>query len=57
MKKVNLSKFARNVGFMLKKHSPEILIGMGIAGMVTTIVIEPFPKKWTEDEEKKRNES
>ena len=39
MKKVNLSKFARNVGFMLKKHSPEILIGMGIAGMVTTIVM------------------
>ena len=39
MKKLNLSKFTKNVGFMLKKHSPEILIGMGIAGMVTTVVM------------------
>lgn len=34
-----LSKFTKNVKLSLSKHSPEILIGLGIAGMVTTTVL------------------
>lgn len=39
MSKSALSKFARDVRLSLSKHSPEILMGMGIAGMITTTVI------------------
>jgi len=39
MNNKGLSKFARDVRLTLSKHSPEILIGMGIAGMVTTTVL------------------
>lgn len=34
-----LSEVTKNVRTALKKHSPEILIGVGIAGMVTTTVM------------------
>lgn len=34
-----LSKFARDVRTSLSKRSPEILMGIGIAGMITTTVI------------------
>lgn len=34
-----LSKFARDMRLSLSKHSPEILMGMGIAGMITTTVL------------------
>lgn len=39
MSKVNLSKIVKGVKFTLSKHSPEILTGIGIAGMITTTVM------------------
>lgn len=39
MNKNALSTFARNVQVSLSKRSPEILMGLGIAGMVTTTVL------------------
>lgn len=39
MNKQALSKFARDVQTSLSKHSPEILMGLGIAGMITTTVL------------------
>lgn len=39
MNKHALSKLTRDIRLSLSKHSPEILIGFGIAGMVTTTVL------------------
>lgn len=39
MSKLNLSKLIKNTRFVLSKHSPEILTGLGIAGMITTTVL------------------
>ena len=39
MGKQLLSNFVRGAQASLKKRSPEILIGMGIAGMVTTTIL------------------
>lgn len=39
MAKPNITKFAKNVRTSLVKHSPEILTGIGIAGMITTTVL------------------
>ena len=39
MNKQTLSKFAKDVQTSLSKHSPEILMGIGIAGMITTTVL------------------
>ena len=39
MGKQNLSKIARDVRVTVSKHSPEILLGIGIAGMITTTVL------------------
>lgn len=39
MKKPNLSTIFRNIGTSAKIHSPEILTGIGIAGMITTVVM------------------
>lgn len=39
MKKLDLTKFANDTKAILSKRSPEILIGIGIAGMVTTTVL------------------
>lgn len=39
MNKHALSNIARNVRLSLSRHSPEILLGMGIAGMITTTVL------------------
>ena len=39
MSKLNLSGFAKNVQSMLVKHSPEILTGLGIAGLLTSTVL------------------
>lgn len=36
---MNLSNIAKNLRTAMKKHSPEILTGIGIAGMVTTTVL------------------
>lgn len=52
-----LSKFARDVRVSLSKHSPEILMGMGIAGMITTTVlaVKATPKAVQLLEEKKND--
>lgn len=39
MTKPNLAKVAKNIRLGLSKHSPEILTGIGIAGMITTTVL------------------
>lgn len=39
MGKPNLSKMLRNARQALAKHSPEILTGVGIAGMITTTIL------------------
>ncbi len=39
MKGLKLSGIMRSVTFAMKKHSPEILTGIGIAGMITTAVM------------------
>lgn len=39
MKNSNVTKFIKSVQFALTKHSPEILTGLGIAGMITTTVL------------------
>lgn len=39
MGKVNLTNIAKSVRTAMKKHSPEILTGIGIAGMITTTVM------------------
>lgn len=51
-----LSKFARDVKVSLSKHSPSILIGIGITGMLTTTVlaVKATPKALRLMEEKKR---
>ena len=39
MKKVNLSGFISSLTTAFKRHSPEILTGVGIAGMITTVIV------------------
>lgn len=39
MNKLNLADAAKNLKDVLVKHSPEILTGIGIAGMVTTTIL------------------
>ena len=57
MQKPNLTKICRSVKTATVKHSPEILTGIGIAGMVTTTVmaVRATPKAiQLLDEEKRR---
>jgi len=56
--KLNLSNIAKSVRTATKKHSPEILTGIGIAGMITTTVmaIRATPKALILIEEKKDEE-
>lgn len=51
-----LSKFTKDVQRSLAKHSPEILIGLGITGMLTTTVlaVKATPKALRLMEEKKK---
>lgn len=35
----NISKVVKNLTLAAKKHSPEILTGIGIAGMITTVIL------------------
>ena len=58
MGKFSLSKVVKNVKSAAIKHSPEILTGIGIAGMVTTIVmaVKATPKALMLIEEKKNEE-
>lgn len=55
MSKLSLSKIARDLKVSLVKHSPEILIGIGITGMITTTVlaVKATPKALSLIEEKK----
>lgn len=55
MNKQTLSKLARDVRLSVSKHSPEILIGFGIAGMLTTTVlaVKATPKALQLIEERK----
>ncbi len=39
MNKPNLSKISRNLRMVLSKNSPDILIGIGITGMITTTIM------------------
>ena len=55
MGKLNLSNIAKGVRTAMKKHSPEILTGIGIAGMITTTVmaVKATPKALVLIEDKK----
>ena len=55
MNKQTLSKFARDMRVSVLKHSPEILMTMGITGMITTTVlaVKATPKALSLMEEKK----
>ncbi len=57
MKKDGLLKMIKGIQRSLKKHSPAILTGIGIAGMITTTVIavKATPKALALIEEKKQN--
>ncbi len=56
MKKPNVSKIVSDVRKGVKKHSPEILTGVGIAGMITTTVlaVKATPKALVLIEDKKK---
>lgn len=56
MNKQALTKFGRDVRASLSKHSPEILIGIGITGMVTTTIfaVKATPKALQLIEERKQ---
>lgn len=55
MPKQSLASIAKGVRTAMKKHSPEILTGIGIAGMITTTVmaVKATPKALILLEEKK----
>lgn len=57
MKKGCIPKAAKTVWLAAKKHSPELLTGIGIAGMVTTVVlaVRATPKALRLIDEKKAN--
>lgn len=52
---MDISKTFKSFGFLMKKHSPEILTGVGIAGMISTTVIavRATPKAWILIEEER----
>lgn len=56
MNKQTFSKLARDLRLSLSKHSPEILIGIGVTGMVATTVmaVKATPKALRLVEEKKQ---
>lgn len=58
MNKLNWSKMANDIRSGLQKHSPEILTGIGIAGLITTTVlaVRATPKALLLIEEKKIEE-
>lgn len=58
MNKPNVAKFFKNAQTAITKHSPEILTGIGIAGMVTTTIlaVKATPKALNLIEEKKKEE-
>lgn len=56
MNKQTLTKFAKDVQLSLARHSPEILLGIGITGMITTTVlaVKATPKALQLMDEKKK---
>ena len=58
MNKTNVTKWFKDIQNGISKHSPEILTGLGIAGMVTTVVlaVKATPKALQLIEEKKDEE-
>lgn len=58
MNKPNLAKVFKGVQQSLSKHSPEILVSLGIGGMVTTVIlaVRATPKALDKIEKKKREE-
>lgn len=59
MNKFNFARFLKNAEMTIAKHSPEILTGIGIAGMITTTVlaVKATPKALRLIEEKKQEEN
>ena len=59
MKRPDFSRIAKSVKVGLHKHSPEILTGIGIAGMITTTVlaVRATPKALILIEEEKRRQN
>jgi len=59
MNKPNLSKITKSIRTVVNKRSPEILTGIGIAGMITTTVmaVKATPKALVLIEERYRDES
>lgn len=59
MKKPNVTKMWNDLKFVIGKHSPEILTGIGIAGMITTTVLAvratPKALELIEDEKRRQN--
>lgn len=56
MNKPNFSRITKNIRLGLQKHSPEILTGIGIAGMITTtaLAVRATPKAMVLIEEEKQ---
>ena len=56
MSKPNISTIMKGAQVWMSKHSPEILTGLGIAGMITTTIlaVRATPKAIKKIEEKKR---
>lgn len=57
MNKQDVTKFFKSAKIAVSKHSPEILTGIGIAGMITTTVlaVKATPKALQKIEEKKED--
>lgn len=58
MNKLNVTNFFNSIRRVTVKHSPEILTGLGIAGMITTTIlaVKATPKAMTLIEEAKNNQ-
>lgn len=58
MNKINFAQIFKTAQQTLSKHSPEILTGIGIAGMITTTIlaVKATPKALKSIEEKKKEE-
>jgi hypothetical protein len=56
MNKPNVTKFLNTAKYVMKKRSPEILTGIGIAGMISTVVlaVKATPKAMELIEEEKK---
>lgn len=59
MRKISIPQFANSMKSLMIKHSPEILTGIGIAGMISTTImaVKATPKAlWLLNEEENRKE-